>query len=70
MQVKVHNNDIERAIKELKRKLIKEGVLMELKERRYYDKPSVKIKKKRIKAAKRNMKKNRGQKRNKPTGRR
>ena len=60
MKVIVHNNQIERAIRDLKKKLIKEGFFSEIKERRFYDKPSVAKKKKRAKAAKRrrkNMKK-------------
>ena len=60
MYVKVFNNDIEGAMKELKKKLAKEGFFAELKERRFYDKPSVKRKKKILKAAKRRNKKSRG----------
>ena len=58
MKVRVFNNNIEKAIKDLKRKLSKEGFYTELKERRFYDKPSVKRKKKDIRAAQRNIKKN------------
>lgn len=39
-------NSIEKAMKVLKRKLIKEGVFKELKMRRYYEKPSEKKKRK------------------------
>ncbi len=56
MQVIVHNNQIERAIKDLKKKLTKEGFFSEIKERRFYDKPSVAKKKKQAKAAKRRRK--------------
>ena len=45
MEVPVENN-IERAMKALRRKLIKEGVFKELKARRYYEKPSEKKKRK------------------------
>ena len=45
MEVYVENN-IEKAMKILKRKLIKEGVFKELKMRRYYEKPSERKKRK------------------------
>ena len=57
MKVKVFNNNIEKAIKDLKRKLSKEGFYAELKDRRFYDKPSVKKKKKALRAAQRHIKK-------------
>ena len=56
MKVIVQNNQIERAIKDLKKKLTKEGFFSEIKERRFYDKPSVQKKKKQAKAAKRRRK--------------
>ena len=56
MQVIVHNNQIEKAIRDLKKKLSQEGFFLEIKERRFYDKPSVRRKKKRAKAAKRRRK--------------
>ncbi len=56
MKVIVRNNQIEKAIKDLKRKLIQEGFFAEIKDRRFYDKPSVKRKKKRAKAQKRRRK--------------
>jgi len=57
MKVIVRDNQIEKAIKDLKRKLVKDGFFSEIKERRFYDKPSVQKKKKRAKAAKRRRKK-------------
>jgi small subunit ribosomal protein S21 len=57
MKVVVYNNQIEKAIRDLKRKLSKEGFYSEIKERRFYDKPSVQRKKKQAKAAKRLRKK-------------
>ena len=60
MKVIVQQNQIEKAIKDLKRKLTKEGFFSEMKERRFYDKPSVQKKKKQAKAAKRLRKKMRG----------
>ncbi len=55
MEVKVESN-IEKAMQTLKRKMAQEGVLKELKKRRFYDKPSVKKKKKRQEARKRRKK--------------
>ena len=56
MKVIVQDNQIEKAIKDLKKKLTKEGFFSEIKERRFYDKPSVQRKKKQAKAAKRRRK--------------
>ncbi|HIE80562.1 MAG TPA: 30S ribosomal protein S21, partial [Nitrospinaceae bacterium] len=44
MQVTVYQNQVERALKGLKRQLSKEGFFKELKRRRFYQKPSVKKK--------------------------
>jgi small subunit ribosomal protein S21 len=56
MQVIVHDNQIERAIRDLKKKLTQEGFFADMKERLFYDKPSVRRKKKRAKAEKRRRK--------------
>jgi len=56
MKVIVHNNQIEKAIKDLKKKLSQEGFFSEIKERRFYEKPSVQKKKKQAKAEKRRRK--------------
>ena len=56
MIVIVRNNQIEKAIKDLKKKLLKDGFFSEVKERRFYDKPSVAKKKKQAKAEKRRRK--------------
>ena len=56
MEVIVHDNQIEKAIRDLKKKLSQEGFFSEMKERRFYDKPSVQRKKKRAKAEKRRRK--------------
>jgi len=42
IEVKVFNNNVEKAIRVLKKKMLKEGIIKELKERRYYEKPSEK----------------------------
>ena len=49
MKVEVRNNNVDRAMQILKRKLIDEGVFKELQERRFYEKPS--DKKRRLKQA-------------------
>jgi small subunit ribosomal protein S21 len=56
MKVIVQDNQIEKALRDLKKKLTKEGFFSEIKERRFYDKPSVQRKKKQAKAAKRRRK--------------
>jgi len=40
--IEVRNNNVEKALRVLKKKLIKDGVMKELKERQYYQKPSFK----------------------------
>lgn len=49
MRVEVRNNNVDRAMQVLKRKLIDEGVFREMAERRQYEKPS--DKKRRLKRA-------------------
>jgi len=56
MKVIVKDNQIEKAIKALKRKLLQEGFFAEIRDKRFYDKPSVKRKKKRAMAQKRHRK--------------
>ena len=51
LEVIVESN-VEKAMKVLKRKLIKEGLFKELKARRYYEKPSLKKKRKAKEAVK------------------
>ncbi len=46
MEVKVYDNDVEKALKVLKNKLAKSGLFKELKVRRFYEIPSVKKKRK------------------------
>ena len=48
--------DIEKAIKVLKKKMQLEGIQKELKHRRFYEKPSVKKKRKRLEASRRRRK--------------
>ena len=42
MQVFVRDNDVEQALRILKRKMQREGVFREMRRRRFYEKPSVK----------------------------
>ncbi|MDP2755152.1 MAG: 30S ribosomal protein S21 [Nitrospirota bacterium] len=46
MEIKVYGNDIERALKVLKRELQKEGLFREIKKRGSYEKPSEKERRK------------------------
>jgi len=55
LQVPVFQNQVDRALKTLKRQINKEGLFKELKRRRFYEKPSVK-KKRKIKEAKKKRK--------------
>ena len=60
MQVVVKNGNVERAMRTLKKKLQKEGLLKELKQKQYLEKPSAKRKRKKaegIKRYQRNLKK-------------
>ena len=56
MEIKVDGRDIEKAIRVLKRKIQRDGIFRELKNRRFYEKPSIKKKRKRIEAQKRRQK--------------
>ena len=42
IEIRVFNNNVEKAIRVLKKKMLKEGVIKELKQRRYYEKQSEK----------------------------
>lgn len=56
MEIRVNGNDLEKALKLLKRKLQRDGLMGELKKRRFYEKPSVKLKSKQRQAQKRRVK--------------
>ena len=53
MQVVVKNGNVERAMRTLKKKLQKEGLLKELKQKQYFEKPSAKRKRKKAEGVKR-----------------
>ena len=56
MEVKVNANNIDRALKLLKREVEKEGLFRDLKNKRFYEKPSVKKRRKQREARKRRIK--------------
>ncbi|MEW6109229.1 MAG: 30S ribosomal protein S21 [Nitrospirota bacterium] len=56
MEIKVIDHDLEKAIKLLKRKIQTDGLFKEIKTRSYYEKPSVKEKRKRLEARKKRLK--------------
>ena len=56
MDIKVYGNDVEKALKSLKRQLQKDGLFKEVKQRSFYEKPSVKEKRKRREALKKRLK--------------
>ncbi|MEW6052581.1 MAG: 30S ribosomal protein S21 [Nitrospirota bacterium] len=56
MEIKVSENNVEGALKVLKRKLQKEGLFREIKRRKAHEKPSEKAKRKQRDAKKRRMK--------------
>lgn len=56
MEIKVNGNDVERALKILKRELQKDGLFREIKKRSFYEKPSEKEKRKQREARKRKRK--------------
>ena len=63
MEITVIDGNVEKAIKVLKRKLQQEGLFREMKQRKFYEKPSVKIKRKQKEAQRRLRKKLRAMKR-------
>jgi small subunit ribosomal protein S21 len=56
VEVTVHSRDIEKALRNLKKKLQLDGLFGELRKRRHYEKPSVKKKRKQLEAEKRRRK--------------
>lgn len=53
MKVNVKNNDIEGAIRALKRKIQADGMMKELRQRAYFEKPTTKRRRKKAQAIKR-----------------
>ncbi len=46
LKIEVRNGNVEQAMRVMKRKLMKEGVMKELRAREYYEKPSAKKRRK------------------------
>ena len=53
VKIEVFDNQIEAALKTLKKQLLKDGIFQEMKRRAHYEKPSVKRKRKQAMARKR-----------------
>ncbi len=56
MQVTVRDNNVDQALRALKKKLQREGVFREMKLRRHFEKPSEKRKRERAEAVRRHRK--------------
>jgi small subunit ribosomal protein S21 len=56
LEIQVNGKNIDRALKLLKREVEREGLFKELKNRRFYEKPSVKKRRKQREAKKRRIK--------------
>jgi len=56
LYVEVHNNDINRAMRKLKKMINNDGLLKELRDREYFEKPSIRRKKEKAAARKRWLK--------------
>ena len=56
MKIEVIDNQIEQALKALKKQMQKDGAFQEMKRRAYYEKPSVKRKRKQAEARKKRRK--------------
>ncbi|MBT4880699.1 MAG: 30S ribosomal protein S21 [Alphaproteobacteria bacterium] len=56
MQVHVRDNNIDQALKVLKKKMQREGIFREMKLRRHFEKPSVKRAREKAEAVRRNRK--------------
>ena len=59
LEVEVEDGNIEKALSKLKKKGIMEGIMREMKKRRFYEKPSAKKKRKREESERRLLKKKR-----------
>lgn len=56
LDIKVYGNDVEKALKSLKRQLQKDGLFKEIKQRSFFEKPSEKEKRKKREARKKRVK--------------
>jgi len=56
VKIQVIDNQIEAALKQLKKQMLKDGLYQEMKRRQHYEKPSVKRKRKQAAARKKRLK--------------
>jgi len=56
LEIKVQDNQVDKALKTLKLRMAKDGLLKDLKRHTYYEKPSVKRKRKQAEARKKRAK--------------
>ena len=56
LRVEVRNNDVNFALRKFKKKVQEDGILQELRQREFYEKPSIKRKKARAAARSRHLK--------------
>ena len=56
MEIKVQNNNVEKALRDFKQKLRKGGLIREMRERRFYEKPSEKRSRKKKEAKRKQAK--------------
>jgi small subunit ribosomal protein S21 len=56
VKIQVIDNQIEAALKQLKKQMLKDGLYQEMKRRQHYEKPSVKRKRKSAQARKKRLK--------------
>jgi small subunit ribosomal protein S21 len=56
LAIRVYENQLEKALRAFKRQMAKEGLIKEVKRRSFYEKPSVKKKRKQKEAQKKRMK--------------
>ena len=56
MEIKVHNNNVEQALKAFKQRLTKSGLMREMRARRFYEKPSEKRNRKKKEAKRKQAK--------------
>jgi|TARA_Y100001951_G_scaffold94726_1_gene91484 small subunit ribosomal protein S21 len=59
IEVQVRNNNVEKAIRVLKKKIQKDGLMRELRQRQYYEKPTLKRQRKLKESLRRVAKENR-----------
>ena len=59
IEVQVRNNNVEKAIRVLKKKIQKDGLMRELRQRQYYEKPTLKRRRKLKESLRRVAKENR-----------